>query len=175
MKDLLENQYHIPAPAIRPLQDSVFEVGSDEGRFILKRSALKEEKLAFICEAEEALREKGFLLTAPLLKTAEGGLYAKSGEGLFTLHRFVDGRRCDFDCENDLKSAAKSLALLSRCGGLSDLPAPEGRDLTLGHINRLQNRVHDLARFEEIALKEPLSERGKIYLRYAKEGRARAP
>ncbi len=174
MKDLLATQYHIRPLALEKLQDNVFKATGETGDFVLKRSTLKENNLAFICAAEDALGEKGFPLTVPPVKTAAGGLYAARDGDLYTLHRFIPERRCDFDREDDLRAAAACVALLARFAALPDLAAPKGRDHTLRHREELLKRGGDLARFERIALSEPDSPRSKLYLSYAKEARRRA-
>lgn len=167
MEHTIAKGWHIQAEKVQTVQENVWQIQTGENLFALKRSLLKEKNLAFICTAEESLPRHGFSRFARLEKTADGQLYYKEGQDLFTLHPWVNGQKCDFDDEKHLFSAATTLGdfhLKSREKSLKTLYS--SRSNCFAQAEHLHGRIRELHRFYLLALKEPQSLFKQFYRYY---------
>ena len=167
MEDIIAKGWKMRAEEIRTIQENVWRVRTNEGLFALKRSLLKEKNLGFICAAEESLPYHGFDGFARLQKTAKGQLYLKDAAGLYTLHRWIPGEKCDFDQAEHLFSAAAALSdfhLRAREKTLCLLSS--GRADYFAHAEHLHARIKELRRFYQLSLRDPQNDFTKLYRSY---------
>ena len=167
MEDIIAKGWQMRTEEIRTIQENVWRVRTNKGLFALKRSLLKEKNLGFICATEESLPRHGFDGFARLLKTAKGQLYLKDPEGLYTLHQWIPGEKCDFDSTEHLFSAAAALSdfhLRGREKALKGISS--GRADYFAHAEHLHARIKELRRFYRLSLRGPQNDFTKLYRAY---------
>lgn len=167
MEKILSQGWGIKPNKITAIQENVWQVDCGQERFALKRSLLKEKNLNFICQAEASLTYHGFFDYALLVSAFDGQLYYEADEKLYTLHRWVDGEKCDFDDVGHLYTAAQTLAafhLRSREKALLDLSS--SRFVCFDRYQQLAKRGDDLRLFYELAQNLPQNYFTKLYRTY---------
>lgn len=167
MEEILYDGWGITPERIVTLQENVWRVDSGPERFALKQSLLKEKNLHFICTAEDSLFRHGFHDYALLLPPQNGQFYYAENNNFFTLHRWIDGEKCDFDNIGHLYNAAETLFsfhLRSREKSLKNLAS--SRFVCFDRYQQLAERGNELQRFYELASLSPQTYFTKLYRAY---------
>lgn len=167
MEEMLFDGWNIEPEKIVTIQDNVWRVEAGAKRFALKRSLLKEKNLRFVCSAEDSLLRHGFCDYALLLPPKNGQLYYGEKDRFYTLHRWIDGEKCDFDNIGHLYAAAQTLCafhLRSREKSLKNLTS--NRYVCFDRYQQLAERGSELQRFYEIASLAPQTYFTKLYRTY---------
>lgn len=98
-------------------QRAVYRIGTSQGPKCLKKVYYDESNLLFVYSAIEWLYRHG--IDAPqLLPTSSGGRYINYKNNLFILCDWIDGRKCDYDLDEDICVASKNLGRIHKvsCG-----------------------------------------------------------
>lgn len=167
MEKVLFYGWGITSAEITEVQHNVWHVDCAGERLALKRSLLKEKNLRFICQAEDSLIHHGFFDYALLLPGVGGLLYYEKDGAYYTLHRWLEGEKCDFDDDGHLYAAAKTLAafhLRSREPSLWELDS--NRLVCFDRYQQLKKRGDDLNLFYELSRNAPQTYFTKLYRSY---------
>ena len=167
MEEMLFYGWGIEPEKIVTVQDNVWRVEDGQKQFAFKRSLLKEKNLRFVCTAEDSLLRHGFFNYALLLPPKNGQLYYGEKGEFYTLHRWFDGEKCDFDNIDHLYTAAQTLFsfhLRSREKSLKNLAST--RYVCFDRYQQLAERGGELQHFYEIASFSPQTYFTKLYRTY---------
>ncbi|MBQ1251643.1 MAG: phosphotransferase [Firmicutes bacterium] len=166
MKHILSDGWSILPTEITTIQNNVWKIETKEQSYALKRSELKEENQYFVCDAEKALTQNGFSRFAALIPTTAEHPYYATQDGLFTLHQWLDGERCDLTREDHLFAAAETLADFHNHGNARELQHYNSRRGDhFDHAEHLFHRIGELRAFYQIATSSPSSAFTQSYLR----------
>lgn len=94
-------------------QRAVYKLETDKGLKCLKKVYYDEGTLLFIYSVIEWLNAKK-ILCPRLLPTKKGLRYIRYNNGLFILTDWIEGRKCDYEIEDDIKAAADNLARIHK-------------------------------------------------------------
>ena len=152
MKKLLEDGWSLYPTEITEIQDNVWKVKTEKDTYALKKTELKEEHLHFICAAEHSLVKRGFHNFAILISTTNDHPYYATEEGFYTLHHWIEGERCDFQSEEHLFAAAKTLAKMHTLGKELSLQSYHNRRGNyFEHAEHIGQRINELRDFYRTA------------------------
>lgn len=94
-------------------QRAVYKVETDNGTKCLKKIYYNESNLLFVYSAMEWLFRHG-IGVPHLLPTSSGGRYVKYKNNLFILCDWIDGRKCDYDLDEDICTASQNLGKIHK-------------------------------------------------------------
>lgn len=160
----IAKQWGIVPQYIKEIKANVWEIDTAEGRYALKASTLKEDKLDFIAGAQLHLDKCGFQnFSRPILY--QDFPYFHQDGICFTLYDWIDGEKCDFDDIGHLSLAAEAL-------GKFHLYSRNEELLKYHHVKaayylwpeKLAKRIDDLERFRAMAAAEHSDFFSKMYL-----------
>lgn len=164
MNQIISEGWHIIAEDIKEIQYNVWKIQTEYGTFALKKSELKEKNLKFICRAENALPQKGFFRFAKLIPTKSRKTYFTFEKESYTLHDWIEGKKCDFNNLSHLYAAADTLGdfhLRSKEQTLRRFQGNRANYFDRGE--QIQHRILELQRFYEISLYAPQTLFLKLY------------
>ncbi|MDO4541398.1 MAG: CotS family spore coat protein [Bacillota bacterium] len=152
---------------IREIKSNVWEIDVNEGRYALKASALKEDKLRFIAAAQKHLDNCGFQgFARPILY--KGSPYFLQEGRCYTLYDWVEGDKCDFDNISHLSAAAKTLGEFHLYSRREELVMSD--NAKAGYWlwpEKLAKRIRDMERFQALAAADHSDFFSKMYLGFS--------
>lgn len=167
MEYILSMGWGLTAEHIEEIQNNVWQVYTNHGKFALKRSSLREKQLDFICMAENSLPQHGFYLFAVPLRCVDGKPYFLYYGRYFTLHQWIDGEKCDFQNPHHLFLTASTLGdfhLRSRDTHLSLLHTPRCNSFIRGE--NTSKHLRELYQFQRKAKDTHPSEFSYLFRSY---------
>ena len=107
--NVFEKEFDLRANSIRPYRAG-FVVGTNKGGKYLKRCNTSEKRIEFVNAAKEYLFDKKFCNIDRFILTREHKPFFYYEDYLYTLNDYIEGRECEFDNEEDVILATKTLA-----------------------------------------------------------------
>jgi len=95
-------------------QRAVYRFECDDGPKCLKKVYFDEANLLFIYSVMQWFSKCGIGVPA-LLPTKSGGRFVRYNDSLFIVTEWIEGRKCDYDLEDDIRGAARNLGRMHRC------------------------------------------------------------
>jgi len=95
-------------------QRAVYKFQSSDGPKCLKKVYYDEKNLLFVYSVIQWFYCFGIGVTK-LLPTKSGERFVKYKDNYFIVTDWIDGRRCDYDIDSDISSAARNLGKMHRC------------------------------------------------------------
>lgn len=95
-------------------QRAVYKFESSDGPKCLKKVYFDEGNLLFVYSVIQWFCSRG-IKVPKLLPTKSGGRYVNCNNSLFIVTDWIDGRKCDYDIDNDVCLAAKNLGKMHKC------------------------------------------------------------
>jgi CotS family spore coat protein len=95
-------------------QRAVYKFQSDSGPKCLKKVYYDEGNLLFVYSVIEWFYRSGIKVPR-LLPAKSGKRYVEYNNDLFIVTDWIDGRRCDYDTDSDIRSAAENLGKMHLC------------------------------------------------------------
>ncbi len=171
MKGILPvlGQYPITVRSIAPVQEDVYFVEANQGKFCLKCANKGEHKMLFIYSVLKHLVEDGFPKVSAPVPTKNGSPLVKAAGHIYLLTEWVSGVACDFDRDHHLTAAARTLAEFHQhAKGIKVLTGAKARSMYEKWPKILENRVAELKIFQNtVRNKNSLTDFEKKYLAYA--------
>lgn len=107
----IERQFDVKIQSIKPSK-GVYRLKTNKGIKCLKRINYGIQKLYFVYGAKEHLIKNGFPNVDRYCLNIDGEPFALVNEDIYTLSNWIEGRECDFHNIDEVKKAAKNLALM---------------------------------------------------------------
>ncbi|MBK1811516.1 CotS family spore coat protein [Clostridium sp. YIM B02505] len=162
----IERQFDIKIETLRP-NKGIYYLKSNKGEKCLKRINYGAQKLLFVYGAKEHLIENGFNKVDRYELNIDGEPFALVNEDLYTLSQWIPGRECDFHNLDEVKIAAKTLALLHEATKGYDPPENSKLKSDLGRWPHLmEKRMKSLDKMRDMTRKK--SQKSDFDLNYIK-------
>jgi CotS family spore coat protein len=162
----IERQFDIKIETLRP-NKGIYYLKSNKGDKCLKRINYGAQKLLFVYGAKEHLIKNGFDKVDRYELNIEGEPFALVNEDLYTLSQWIPGRECDFHELEEVKTAAKTLALLHEATKGYDPPENSKLKSDLGRWPHLmEKRMKSLDKMRDMTRKR--SQKSDFDLNYIK-------
>lgn len=94
-------------------QRAVYRFESSDGPKCLKKVYYDKNNLLFVYSIIEWFYQQG-IRVPKLLPTKSGGRFVKYKNDFFIVTEWIEGRRCDYDCDDDIAKAAENLGKMHR-------------------------------------------------------------
>ncbi|GFZ31347.1 hypothetical protein CSC2_18730 [Clostridium zeae] len=162
----IERQFDIKIETLRP-NKGIYYLKSNKGDKCLKRINYGAQKLLFVYGAKEHLIKNGFDKVDRYEINIDGEPFALVNEDLYTLSQWIPGRECDFHNLDEVKIAAKTLALLHEATKGYDPPENSKLKSDLGRWPHLmEKRMKSLDKMRDMTRKK--SQKSDFDLNYIK-------
>jgi CotS family spore coat protein len=162
----IERQFDIKIETLRP-NKGIYYLKSNKGEKCLKRINYGAQKLLFVYGAKEHLIKNGFDKVDRYELNIDGDPFALVNEDLYTLSQWIPGRECDFHNLDEVKIAAKTLALLHEATKGYDPPENSKLKSDLGRWPHLmEKRMKSLDKMRDMTRKK--SQKSDFDLNYIK-------
>ncbi|MBL4932707.1 CotS family spore coat protein [Clostridium paridis] len=162
----IERQFDIIIENIKP-NKGVYHLKTNKGEKCLKKISYGIQKLLFVYGAKEFLIEKGYSRVDKYSLNIEGEPYALVNEDIYTLSEWIPGRECDFHKTEEVRIAAKELAVLHEMSKGYDPPENSKLKSDLGRWPSLMDkRIKSLDKMRDMSRKK--SNKGTFDLNYIK-------
>ncbi|GFP77479.1 CotS family spore coat protein [Clostridium fungisolvens] len=162
----IERQFDIKIETLRP-NKGIYYLKSNKGDKCLKRINYGAQKLLFVYGAKEHLIKNGFDKVDRYELNMDGEPFALVNEDLYTLSQWIPGRECDFHNLDEVKIAAKTLALLHEATKGYDPPENSKLKSDLGRWPHLmEKRMKSLDKMRDMTRKK--SQKSDFDLNYIK-------
>lgn len=154
----IERQFNLKIEKIKP-NKGVYYLNTNKGERCLKRINYGPQKLLFVCGAKEHLIKNEFTNVDRYYLNIDKEPYALVNEDLYTLSEWIEGRECDFHNIEEVKLAAKNLALLHEASKGYDPPENSKLKSDLGRWPHLMDkRIKALAKMRDMARKKNMKQ-----------------
>ncbi|GIM29646.1 hypothetical protein CPJCM30710_23120 [Clostridium polyendosporum] len=150
----IERQFDIKIEVIRP-NKGIYYLKTNKGEKCLKRINFGAQKLLFVYGAKEHLIKNGFTRVDRYNLNIDGEPYALVNEDLYTLSEWIQGRECDFHNIEEVKIAAKTLAVMHEATKGYDPPENSKLKSDLGRWPHLMDkRIKSLDKMRDMTRKK---------------------
>ena len=150
----IERQFDIKIESIKP-NKGVYCLKTNDGLRCLKKINYGTQKLLFVYGAKEHLYENGFTNIDRYFLNKDGNPYALVNEDIYTLSEWIEGRECDFQEEDDLIEASKTLAKLHKASKGYEPPETSKLKTDLGRWPHLmEKRIKSFDKMREMVRKK---------------------
>lgn len=150
----IERQFDIKIEVIKA-NKGVYYLKTNKGERCLKKINYGPQKLLFVYGAKEHLIKNGFENVDRYFLNIDGEPYALVNEDLYTLSEWLDGRECDFHNIEEVKLAAKNLAMLHEASKGYDPPENSKLKSDLGRWPHLMaKRIKSLDKMRDMIRKK---------------------
>ena len=162
----IERQFDIKIEVIKA-NKGVYYLKTNKGERCLKKINYGPQKLMFVYGAKEYLIENGFDKVDKYFLNIEDEPYALVNEDLYTLSEWLEGRECDFHNIEEVKLAAKTLAMMHEASKGYDPPENSKLKSDLGRWPHLmEKRIKSLDKMRDMTRKRNIkSEFDILYLK----------
>lgn len=158
-------EYAFMPRGITTIQQDVFKVKTDSGDVCLKRADKREKKIVFIYSVLKHLTEKGFTKVSAPVPTKNGTPIVTEGEDVYFVTEWVPGVPCDFERDDHIAAASRTLAEFHQFSkGMDVLPGGKARSMYDKWPEKLEDRLDALKDFKKKVLKK--SKRNDFEQRY---------
>ena len=162
----IERQFNIVIETIKP-NKGVYHLKTNKGEKCLKKINYGIQKLLFVYGAKEFLIKKGYSQIDKYFLNIEGEPYALVNEDIYTLSEWIPGRECDFHKIEEVKIAAKELAVFHEMSKGYDPPENSKLKSDLGRWpNLMEKRIKALDKMRDMSRKR--SNKGVFDVNYIK-------
>src|SRR3989339_1182431 len=157
MQDIIKEivyRYGFEVKNITPYRDYYILYNAKEKK-ILKKCTLSEKRINFIHGAKEHLFNNGFINIDKYFCTLSGEPYLNIKDSNYLITSTLNGRECDFENNNDIINATKSLALLHKASiGYNNTANNTLSKSDLGLLPFIfQKRLGEIKKLKKIAAK----------------------
>ncbi|PRR83180.1 CotS family spore coat protein [Clostridium vincentii] len=161
----IERQFDIKIEVLKA-NKGVYYLKTNKGERCLKKINYGPQKLLFVYGAKEHLIKNGFDRVDRYFLNTEGEPYALVNEDLYTLSEWLEGRECDFHNIEEVKIAAKTLAIMHEASKGYDPPDNSKLKTDLGRWTHLMaKRIKSLDKMRDMIRKKSVkSDFDMIYL-----------
>ena len=135
----IERQFDIKIETLKA-NKGVYYLKTNKGEKCLKKINYGPQKLLFVYGAKEHLINNGFNAVDKYFLNIEGEQYALVNEDLYTLSEWIEGRECDFHNIDEVKIAARTLAMLHEASKGYDPPENSKLKSDLGRWTHLMSK-----------------------------------
>ena len=135
----IERQFNIKIETLKA-NKGVYHLKTNKGERCLKKINYGPQKLLFVYGAKEHLIKNGFSLVDKYYLNIEDEPYAIVNEDLYTLSEWIEGRECDFHNIEEVKLAAKTLAMMHEASKGYDPPENSKLKSDLGRWTTLMSK-----------------------------------
>ena len=135
----IERQFNIKIESLKA-NKGVYHLKTNKGERCLKKINYGPQKLLFVYGAKEHLIKNGFSLVDKYYLNIEDEPYAIVNEDLYTLSEWIEGRECDFHNIEEVKLAAKTLAMMHEASKGYDPPENSKLKSDLGRWTTLMSK-----------------------------------
>ena len=135
----IERQFNIKIESLKA-NKGVYHLKTNKGERCLKKINYGPQKLLFVYGAKEHLIQNGFSLVDKYYLNIEDEPYAIVNEDLYTLSEWIEGRECDFHNIEEVKLAAKTLAMMHEASKGYDPPENSKLKSDLGRWTTLMSK-----------------------------------
>ena len=135
----IERQFNIKIESLKA-NKGVYHLRTNKGERCLKKINYGPQKLLFVYGAKEHLIKNGFSLVDKYYLNIEDEPYAIVNEDLYTLSEWIEGRECDFHNIEEVKLAAKTLAMMHEASKGYDPPENSKLKSDLGRWTTLMSK-----------------------------------
>lgn len=135
----IERQFDIKIETLKA-NKGVYYLKTNKGEKCLKKINYGPQKLLFVYGAKEHLINNGFNDVDKYFLNIEGEPYALVNEDLYTLSEWIEGRECDFHNIDEVKIAARTLAMLHEASKGYDPPENSKLKSDLGRWTHLMSK-----------------------------------
>ena len=150
----IERQFNIKIETIKA-NKGVYYLKTNKGERCLKRINYGPQKLLFVYGAKEHLVKNGFNKVDKYFINVEGEPYALVNEDLYTLSEWLGGRECDFHNIEEVKLAAKTLAVMHEASKGYEPPENSKLKSDLGRWTHLMTkRIKSLDKMRDMLRKK---------------------
>lgn len=162
----IERQFNIKIESIKA-NKGIYYLRTNKGERCLKKINYGPQKLLFVYGAKEHLIKNGFKKVDRYFLNIDEEPYAIVNEDLYTLSEWLGGRECDFHNIDEVKLAAKSLAMMHEASKGYEPPENSKLKSDLGRWTQLMaKRVKSLDKMRDMLRKKSSkSEFDVIYLK----------
>lgn len=159
MRELeIEKQFDIKIKDQKP-RKGIYHLKTNKGDRCLKRINYGTQKLLFVYGAKEHLINNGFNNVDRYYLSTENEPFALVNEDLYTLSQWIEGRECNFRDIEDVKLAAKNLALLHEASKGYDPPENSKLKTDIGRWPSLMDkRIKALSKMRDMARKKNIKQ-----------------
>lgn len=162
----IERQFNIKIESLKA-NKGVYHLRTNKGERCLKKINYGPQKLLFVYGAKEHLIKNGFSLVDKYYLNIEDEPYAIVNEDLYTLSEWIEGRECDFHNIEEVKLAAKTLAMLHEASKGYDPPENSKLKSDLGRWTTLMaKRIKSFDKMRDMVRKK--SNKNEFDLLYIK-------
>lgn len=150
----IERQFNIKIEVIKA-NKGVYYLKTNKGERCLKKINYGPQKLLFVYGAKEHLIKNGFDCVDRYYLNIEDEPYALVNEDLYTLSEWLNGRECDFHEIEEVKLAAKTLAVIHEASKGYDPPENSKLKSDLGRWPHLMSkRIKSLDKMRDMIRKK---------------------
>lgn len=150
----IERQFDIKIETIKA-NKGIYYLKTNKGERCLKRINYGPQKLLFVYGAKEHLIKNGFDKIDRYYLNIDGEPYALVNEDLYTLSKWLDGRECDFHNIEEVKMAARTLAVFHEASKGYDPPENSKLKSDLGRWTHLmEKRIKSLDKMRDMTRKK---------------------
>lgn len=134
-------------------QRAVYRIETDSSPKCLKKVYYDEGNLLFVYSAMEWLYRHGIYIPH-LLPTIPGGRYVTYKKNLFILCDWIDGRKCDYDLDEDICAASRNLGKIHKLSaGFKPIKSSFTRRENPDWYRTFHKRFLNLCQFSNLAYK----------------------
>lgn len=150
----IERQFDIKIEVIKA-NKGVYYLKTNKGERCLKKINYGPQKLLFVYGAKEHLVKNGFDKVDKYFLNIDNEPYALVNEDLYTLSEWLEGRECDFHNIEEVKIAAKTLAMMHEASKGYDPPENSKLKSDLGRWPHLMaKRMKSLDKMRDMIRKK---------------------
>lgn len=162
----IERQFNIKIELIKA-NKGVYYLKTNKGERCLKRINYGPQKLLFVYGAKEHLIKNGFSKVDKYYLNIDEEPYALVNEDLYTLSEWLGGRECDFHNIEEVKLAAKTLAIMHEASKGYEPPENSKLKSDLGRWTHLMGkRIKSLDKMrDKLRKKSNKSDFDMVYLK----------
>ena len=150
----IERQFDIKIESLKA-NKGVYHLRTNKGEKCLKKINYGPQKLLFVYGAKEHLIQNGFNLVDKYCLNIEEEPYAIVNEDIYTLSEWIEGRECDFHNIEEVKLAARTLAMLHEASKGYDPPENSKLKSDLGRwTNLMTKRIKSFDKMRDMVRKK---------------------